>query len=114
AHSRIFKITPDGKWSVFYEYDGEPNSLKIHKDGRIFVADHKHGIFSLDPKTAERTVVRDRGHREWFKGINDLTFASNGDLYFTDQGQSGFSDLTGAVYRLRHTGELDLIYKGLA
>jgi gluconolactonase len=113
AHSRIFKITPDGKWNVFAEYDGEPNGLKIHKDGRIFVADHRHGLLSFDPKTGDRTTVRGRAHREWFKGLNDLTFASNGDVYFTDQGQSGFQDMSGAVYRLRHTGELDLIFKGL-
>ena len=42
-----------------------------------------------------------RYHREHFKGVNDLTFASNGDLYFTDQGQSDLADPTGRVYRLR-------------
>lgn len=114
AHSRIFKITPDGTWNVFAEYDGEPNGLKIHKDGRIFVADHRHGLLVFDPKTGERKTFS-RGPREWFKGLNDLTFASNGDLYVTDQGQSGFDDLTGSIYRLRaDNGQLDLIFRGLA
>jgi len=31
------------------QYDGEPNGLKIHRDGRIFVADFKNGIMVLDP-----------------------------------------------------------------
>jgi gluconolactonase len=34
------RITPDGNWTVAAEYGGEPNGLKIHKDGRIFIADH--------------------------------------------------------------------------
>ena len=44
---------------------------------------------------------------EGFKGLNDLHFASNGDLYFTDQGQTGIADPTGRVYRLRANGALD-------
>jgi len=112
AHSRIFKITPDGTWNVFADYDGEPNGLKIHKDGRIFVADHRHGLLVFDPKTGERKTFA-RGPREWFKGLNDLTFASNGDVYVTDQGQSGFEDMTGAVYRVRPNGQMDLIFRGL-
>jgi len=38
-----------------------------------------------------------------------LVFASNGDLYFTDQGQTGLHDPTGRVYRLRTDGRLELI-----
>lgn len=113
AHSRIFRISPAGDWTLFSDYDGEPNGLKIHKDGRLFVADHRHGIVSFDPKTAEMTVVRREAHREGFKGLNDLIFDKRGDLYFTDQGQSALEDPTGRVYRLRSTGELDLLFKGL-
>lgn len=114
AHSRIFKISPKGEWAVFADYDGEPNGLKIHRDGRIFVADHRLGLLCFDPETAKMTVVLDKPHREGFKGLNDLTFASNGDLFFTDQGQSALENPTGRVYRLRKTGELDLLIQGLA
>ena len=113
AHSRIFRISPSGEWSVFADYDGEPNGLKIHQDGRIFVADHRHGVISFAPDTAEMTVVRREAHREGFKGLNDLIFDRRGDLYFTDQGESALEDPTGRVYRLRATGELDLLFKGL-
>jgi gluconolactonase len=44
-----------------------------------------------------------------FKGLNDLHFASNGDLYFTDQGRTGLQDPTGHVYRLSAQGNLDTI-----
>ena len=46
-------------------------------------------------------------YSEGFKGLNDLHFASNGDLYFTDQGQTGIADPTGRVFRLRANGALD-------
>ncbi len=46
-------------------------------------------------------------YSESFKGLNDLHFASNGDLYFTDQGQTGIVDPTGRVFRLRANGQLD-------
>lgn len=41
--------------------------------------------------------------------MNDLTFASNGDLYFTDQGQTGMHASTGCVYRLRANGQVDRV-----
>jgi gluconolactonase len=44
-----------------------------------------------------------------FQGLNDLVFASNGDLYFTDQGQSGLENPTGRVFRLRAGGALELV-----
>lgn len=45
---RVFRIAPNGAWSLVIEYDGWPNGLKIHPDGRILVADYRHGIMHLD------------------------------------------------------------------
>jgi gluconolactonase len=55
------------------------------------------------------TPVLERARLERFRGCNDLVFASNGDLYFTDQGQSGMHDPTGRVFRLRSNGQIDKI-----
>jgi gluconolactonase len=44
---------------------------------------------------------------EGFKGLNDLTIAGNGDIYFTDQGQTGMQDPTGRVFRLTGDGRLE-------
>ena len=44
-------FTADGALSLLLEYEGEPNGLKIHKDGRLFVADYRNGIITIDPKT---------------------------------------------------------------
>jgi gluconolactonase len=108
-YGRIFRIAPDGSVSVVLEYDGEPNGLKFHKDGRAFITDHKNGIMVLDPQSGKVEPYFDRPLLQRFKGVNDLVFASNGDLYFTDQGQTGLQDPTGRLYRLRTSGQLDCI-----
>ncbi len=45
-YGRIFRVSPPGEFTLVAECDGEPNGLKIHRDGRIFIADHKHGLLS--------------------------------------------------------------------
>jgi len=53
AHGRVFRISPVGVFSLVAEYDGEPNGLKIHRDGRIFLADYRNGLMELDPVRGE-------------------------------------------------------------
>ena len=103
---RIFKVNKKGDWTMVVQYDGWPNGLKIHKDGRIFICDYKKGLLQLEPKRGKIESVLETAFSEGFKGLNDLHFADNGDLYFTDQGQSGIADPSGRVYRLRANGEL--------
>ena len=104
---RIFRISPKGEWELIVQYDGWPNGLKFHQDGRAFITCYKKGLLALDPKTGKLETVLETAFSEGFKGLNDLHFASNGDLYFTDQGQTGIADPTGRVYRLRANGALD-------
>ncbi len=106
---RIFRISPDGQWSLVIEYDGWPNGLKISRDGRVLIADYRHGIMELDRHANEiKPVLRSR-NSESFRGCNDLHLASNGDIYFTDQGQTGLHDPSGRVYRLAPKGRLDCL-----
>ena len=107
---RIFRISPDGQWTLVTEYDGWPNGLKLHKDGRIFITDYKRGIMQLDPSSGAVTPVLTNRRSESFRGTNDLVFDSNGVMYFTDQGQTGMHDPTGRVYRYNlETESLDLL-----
>jgi gluconolactonase len=109
-NGRIFRIAPKGDFDVAAQYDGDPNGLKIHKDGRIFLADHRNGLMLLDPASGDVSAyLEGPDHLERFKGLNDLVFASNGDLYFTDQGQTGLHDPTGRVFRLTAEGQLDCL-----
>ncbi|MEO6843508.1 MAG: SMP-30/gluconolactonase/LRE family protein [Bradyrhizobium sp.] len=106
---RIFKISSDAKWSLAVEYAGWPNGLKIGRNGRILVADYMHGIMELDAKAGRMRPVLTSRNSESFRGCNDLHIASNGDIYFTDQGQTGLHDPTGKVYRLAASGRLDCL-----
>ncbi len=112
-YGRIFRIDSTGQFELFAEYDGWPNGLAFHKDGRLFIADHFHGIMVCDPKTREIRPHLTRFQREGFKGTNDLVFASNGDLYFTDQGQTGLQDPTGRIFRLCEDGQVDCLLKNI-
>lgn len=104
---RVFRITPRGEWELVIQYDGWPNGLKLHQDGRLVIADYRRGLMVLDAGSGKIAPLLDTAYSEGFKGLNDLHFASNGDLYFTDQGQTGIADPTGRVFRLRANGTLD-------
>jgi gluconolactonase len=104
---RLFRISPRQEWELVVQYDGWPNGLKLHKDGRMFIADYRRGLMMLDPRDGQVEPLFETAYSEGFKGLNDLHFASNGDLYFTDQGQTGITDPSGRVYRLRANGALD-------
>jgi gluconolactonase len=106
---RIFKIAPDKSWSLAVEYEGWPNGLKIGSDGRILVADYMHGIMQLDVEAKQMKPVLTSRNSESFRGCNDLHIATNGDIYFTDQGQTGLHDPTGRVYRFSADGRLDCL-----
>lgn len=103
---RVFRISADGEWEQIAEYDGWPNGLKIHQDGRIFMTCYKQGIVLLDHNSGAVTPFLETAGSEGFKGVNDLVFSRAGDLYFTDQGQTGLQDPSGRVYRLSAAGTL--------
>ena len=60
----------------------------------------------IDPESGKVETLLGRDDLAGFKGPNDLFFASNGDLYFTDQGETGLHDPTGRVFRYSASGEL--------
>lgn len=109
AFGQIYRVSPQGAVALVLEYDGEPNGLKIHRDGRIFVTDHKNGLILLDPVAGTITPFIERYRTESFKGLNDLVFSKSGDLYFTDQGQTGLQDPSGRVFRLDNKGQLSYL-----
>ena len=106
---RIFRIAPAGEWQLVTEYDGWPNGIAIHRDGRLFIADYKHGLLALDAGSGAITPVLSHRNSESFRGLNDLTFDRDGRLYFTDQGQTGMHDPSGRVYRLDADGKLNCL-----
>lgn len=108
-YGRILRMSPKGEFGVAAEYDGWPNGIAIHQDGSIYIADYRRGILRCDPQSGRVEDFLTHNQSEGFKGVNDLTFARNGDLYFTDQGQTGIHDPTGRVYRHGVDARLDCL-----
>ncbi|MDF1747906.1 MAG: SMP-30/gluconolactonase/LRE family protein [Alphaproteobacteria bacterium] len=98
-YGRILRIAPEGTWTVMAEYDGWPNGMRCRPDGSFCIADYKRGILRLDPQSGTITPIFEGFRSEGFKGCNDLWFAQDGTLFFTDQGQTGLHDPSGRVYR---------------
>jgi gluconolactonase len=108
-YGRIFRISASGEWDLVAQYDGEPNGMKLFDESHLLITDYRNGLMLLDIERGEVKPHLERRNSERFKGVNDLTFDSNGNLYFTDQGQSGLHDPTGRVYRLSPDGRLDML-----
>ncbi len=112
-HGRIFRVNAAGEWETAFEYDGQPNGLAIHRDGRLFVADYQRGIVEIDSPSGRVSSVCDGYQGKPFAGCSDLVFKSNGELYFTDAGHSSLQDPSGCVYRLPVGGDVDLMVSGV-
>lgn len=112
-YGRIFKIDADRNWELLVRYDGEPNGLKVLRDGTLLIADYRRGLLRFVPGDAAPSVVLARRNAESFKGLNDLYVTRDEtQVYFTDQGQTGLHDPSGAVYRYcLRTGKLDCLMR---
>ncbi|MBY4895869.1 SMP-30/gluconolactonase/LRE family protein [Cupriavidus sp. AU9028] len=106
---RIFRISASGEWEQVAEYDGEPNGMKRLADGQFIITDYRNGLMLLDVASGNVRPWLERRNSERFRGLNDLMFDARGNLYFTDQGQTGLHDPTGRVYRLSPDGRLDML-----
>jgi gluconolactonase len=106
---RIFRIDAQGEWEQVAEWDGEPNGAQFLNERELVVADYRNGLMAVDVESGAVRPFLDRRNSERFKGVNDLVFDSRGNLYFTDQGQTGLHDPSGRLYRLRPDGRLDLL-----
>jgi gluconolactonase len=105
AGGRVLRVEAGGRFEVAAAYDGQPNGLAVHPDGRLIVADRRHGLLALDPRSGAVDTFLAGPPGGAFLGLNDLCFARSGDLYFTDQGESGLHDPGGRLFRLGAGGE---------
>jgi len=100
-YGRLFRVSPEGEWTVGYRYEGEPHGLALLPDGRFAMTCYRQGLLALNIRARRHEVLCDRTNTEAFRGLSDITRAPNGDLWFTDPGRSSLSDPTGRLFRLR-------------
>ncbi|MCY4659836.1 MAG: SMP-30/gluconolactonase/LRE family protein [Acidobacteria bacterium] len=95
------------------------NGLTLDSDGRLVIAEHGNRRISRVEEDGSRTVLADSYEGSRLNSPNDLVYASDGSLYFTDPsyGLEGLEesplrelDFNG-VYRLSPDGELELLVR---
>ena len=106
---RILRLSARNEFEIVAEYKGHPNGMKVHRDGRLWIADRKLGLLECDPKTGKVSSVLSEADTKRLKGLNDLFFSSKGDCYFTDFEGSSLQSPTGCVYRLSAAGKLECL-----
>ncbi|GAC03761.1 SMP-30/gluconolactonase/LRE family protein [Paraglaciecola chathamensis] len=106
----------NGKCEQLGEVSGAPNGAKIGPDGNLIIADRIGGIQSVNLKTGERTKRFPSFGVAQFRGLNDLSFAQNGGMYFTEPYGSHAIEKVGRVYYVgpQKDAKPELFYDGLA
>ena len=106
--NKIYKLTTDGKFSVFLEPSGftgsdfskirvinngrldvaisGTNGLALDREGRLVMCTHGDRAIVRLEKDGKRTVLADRYEGKRLNGPNDLVVKSDGAIYFTDRG----------------------------
>ena len=107
-YGRIFKVSPEGHWSLAHQIDGEPHAMRITPDGRHIAVDYRHGLIELTGQS-DFKVLSTGLESQPFLGLSDMAYAPDGALWFTDSGRTSLSDPKGRVYCLSPGGVLRLV-----
>jgi len=101
----IYQVTPNGNMSVFVEGMGVATGLAFDEDHNLYVGDRSGTIFKIAPDrqifvfaTLEPSIA-----------AYHLAFGPDQYLYVTGPTTSSFD----SVYRVSHTGEVEVFYRGL-
>lgn len=102
---QIYQVTPNGNMSVFVEGMGIATGLAFDEEENLYVGDRSGTIFKISPNrqifvfaTLEASIA-----------AYHLTFGPDQYLYVTGPTTSSFD----SVYRISHTGEVEVFYRGL-
>ena len=95
------------------------NGLTLDADGRLVMCEHGNRCISRLEADGSRTTLVDSYEGRRLNSPNDLAFASDGSLYFTDLGSalagrdaSPLRELDfNGIYRLSPDGVLELLYQ---
>lgn len=100
-NGRLFRVTPDGDWSLAFSYAGEPHGLAFLGDGVFALSDYRQGVLRFNSKTSTLETLCRGINSEAFRGLGDIARAPDGSLWFADPGRTSLSDPTGRLFRLR-------------
>lgn len=94
----------------------QANGLKLDSQGRLIVADAGAGrLLRIAADGAAVEVLAERSEGNRFDSVRDVALDRQGNIYFTDAGNSTAESPTGSVYRYDvRTGRAALLATGLA
>ena len=107
-YGRVFKVSPEGDWSLVHQIDGEPHAMRIAPDGRHIAVDYRHGLIELTGHS-DFNVLSTGLESQPYLGLSDMAYASDGALWFTDSGRTSLSDPKGRVFCLSPDSDLRLV-----
>src|SRR5215468_3302136 len=101
----VYQATPNGNISVWVEGMGVATGIAFDDERNMYVGDRSGTIFKISPErqifvfaTIEPSIA-----------AYHLAFGPNGYLYVSGPTTSSFD----SVYRISHTGEVEVFYRGL-
>jgi gluconolactonase len=112
----IVHVGPDGAGAEWANTGGIPAALAFGSDGTLYITDSgpsRHGVLVATADGVITTLV-DAFEGAPFNGCNDLVFAPDGTLYFSDPWQTSLENPTGGFYRRFPDGGLERLDHGLA
>ncbi len=84
-NTKIHKVDPSGKLSVFTGKSNRTNGMMLNADGEIVACQMGAGkIVAYDPKTKKFRVLANKFEGRRFNAPNDLVIDKSGGIYFTD------------------------------
>jgi sugar lactone lactonase YvrE len=102
---QIYQVTPNGSLSVYVEGMGIASGLAFDEENNLYVGDRSGTVFKISPNrqifvfaTLEPSIA-----------AYHLAFGPEQYLYVTGPTTSSFD----SVYRISHTGEVEVFYRGL-
>jgi len=101
----VYQVTPNGSMSVYVEGMGVATGLAFDEENNLYVGDRSGTIFKIAPNrqifvfaTLEPSIA-----------AYHLVFGKEQYLYVSGPTTSSFD----SIYRISHTGEVDVFYRGL-
>ena len=115
--NRLDGCVPGGPVTEVLNTGGIPAGLAFHPDGTLYIADEGdqwHGVLRVAPPYNTISPWQIAYAGKALNGANDLVFANDGTLYFSDPWRSSLENPIGGFYRAFPDGRLDQIDTGLA
>ena len=81
---RILKWSPGEGVTVFRQFSGGANGLRVDRDGRLVVCEMGNRQITMIDKQGNVTVLADRFEGNRFNSPNDLWIDRRGGIYFSD------------------------------